>query len=202
MPLAGRTIVLGVTGSIAAYKAAELASTLTQRGAQVTAVLTAAARQFITPVTFEHLTHRRCVTDLFDRENPEAIEHVALADRADAVLIAPASANCLGKLAHGIADDALTTLMLVVRCPVVVAPAMNTRMMEHPAVRDNAATLKKRGLIFVEPESGTLACGHFGAGRLAAPEKILAALERALEPAAKARPSGAKGPARSKPPRS
>ena len=140
-PLVGKHVILGVTGSIAAYKAADLASKLTQAGAHVDVLLTESATKFVTPLTFRSLTHRAVVTDLFDADSPEAIEHVALARRADALLVAPATANTMAKLALGLADDVLTTTALAVTAPVVVAPAMDAGMWEHPTVQQNAVTL-------------------------------------------------------------
>ena len=180
MPLNGRHILLGVTGGIAAYKAADLASQLGKRRATVTAVMTRAAQEFITPLTLQTLTHRPVVTTLFDPATPEAIEHIALARAADLVVIAPCTANVLAKLAHGIADDPLTTICLATEAPLLLAPAMNVTMWEHAATRENVATLQKRSVGFVEPDAGLLACGEEGPGRLAAVDTILEHIERAL----------------------
>ena len=171
--LEGREIVVGVTGSIAAYKAAEVVSQLVQKSAGVTVVMSRSATQFIGPLTFQTLTRRRVMIDQFDLESVVDPTHISLTDEADLVLLAPATANVLGKAAHGIADDMLTSLLLAVTCPVLVAPAMNDRMWNHPAVRDNIAILKKRGYTFIEPESGFLACGTYAKGRLAPPARIV-----------------------------
>jgi len=177
-PLNGRRIVVGVSGSIAAYKAAEVVSQLTQRGAKVTPILTRGATAFVTPLTFQTLSGQRALFETFDLERVEDPTHIQLAHATELVLISPATANLLGKLAHGIADDLLTTFMLAVRCPVLVAPAMNTMMWEHPAVQDNVRLLKARGMAFVQPGEGRLACGDIGPGRLAEPLQIVAAVER------------------------
>lgn len=184
MPLTLRSkqLLLGVTGGIAAYKAADLASQLGKRGATVTAVMTRAAQAFLTPLTLQTLTHRPVVTTLFAPETPEQIEHIDLARRADLVLIAPCTANILAKLAHGIADDPLTTICLATEAPLLIAPAMNTKMWEHAATRDNLRVLRDRGAHVVEPDAGDLACGDVGPGRLAALETILAAVEGLLTP--------------------
>ena len=160
--LKGKTVILGVTGSIAAYKAANLASLLKKQHADVHVIMTENAKQFITPVTFESLTGNKCLTDTFDRNFHFQVEHVELAKRADLVLVAPATANVMAKLAHGIADDMLTTTVLACQCPKLIAPAMNTRMYENPVTQDNQELLKKYGLQVIEPESGYLACGDTG----------------------------------------
>jgi len=178
--LKGRRIVVGVTGSIAAYKAAEVVSQLVQRDADVTVVMTRAATQFVGPLTFQTLTRHRVMVDPFDLENVVDPTHISLTDEADLVVIAPATANVLGKAAHGIADDMLGSLLLAVTCPVLVAPAMNDRMWAHPAVQDNIAILKKRGYRFVEPDSGFLACGSYAKGRLANPVQIVEEIVRCL----------------------
>lgn len=178
--VAGKTILLGVTGSIAAYKAAEIASKLTQAGAEVYAILTENARRFVGPVTFTHLTGHPAITDTFATPPQEEIAHVSLSDRADLVLIAPASGNVIGKIASGIADDMLTTTVMATAAPVLIAPAMNVRMYGNPIVQANIERLRGLGYGFVEPESGRLACGTTGQGRLAALETILAAVETAL----------------------
>lgn len=179
-PLRGQEAVLGVTGSIAAYKAAEVASRLVQRGAGVTVVMTRAATRFVGPLTFQALTRRRVLVDEFDPETVLDPVHVTLAGKASVVAVAPATANFLGKAAHGIADDLLTSLILAAECPVLVAPAMNDRMWKNAAVRDNLALLKRRGFRFVEPETGYLACGAYAQGRLADPERIVAGIEKIL----------------------
>ena len=171
--LQDKHIVLGVTGSIACYKAADLASKLTQAGAQVDVVLTPSATQFITPLTFRSLTHRPVVTDAFAPESELSIQHVALAERADAVVIAPATANFLAKLAHGIADEALSMTMLATAAPLLVAPAMDAHMWDNAATQANTTTLKERGVTIVGPEEGRLASGLMGKGRLAETQEII-----------------------------
>ena len=183
MSLAGRELILGVTGSIAAYKAVYLLRELTRLGAEVTVCLTEHARAFVGPLTFRTLSGRPVLTDLFDPQSPDAVEHVALAERAQAVLVAPATANLLAKAAHGIADDFLTTLLLAARGPVVIAPAMDGGMWGHPAVRANVATLRARGVTVLEPDAGALASGLSGRGRFPEVDAIIEALERALAPA-------------------
>lgn len=172
----GKTIVLGITGGIAAYKAAALASALTQAGARVHAVMTASAVKFITPLTLQAITRQRVMTDIFDEEDPSVISHIDLADRADAVIVAPATANSLAKMALGLGDDMLTTTLLAVRAPVLVAPAMNVHMYANPTVQAHMETLKARGVQFVEPGEGFLACGYTGKGRMAEPADIVARL--------------------------
>jgi phosphopantothenoylcysteine decarboxylase/phosphopantothenate--cysteine ligase len=179
-PLESREIVIGVTGGIAAYKAAELVSRLRQSGAAVTVVMTHAATRFVQPLTFATLSGRRVITDLFEEPEPYEAEHVALAQRAALGIVAPATANLLGKLAAGIADDALTTTLLSLACPVVLAPAMNHRMWANPVVQHNVARLRELGYRIVEPEAGWLACGETGPGRLAGLDTILRAAEDAL----------------------
>ena len=183
MSLAGRELILGVTGSIAAYKAVYLLRELTRLGAGVTVCLTEHARAFVGPLTFRTLSGRPVLTDLFDPQSPDAVEHVALAERAHAVLVAPATANLLAKAAHGIADDFLTTLLLAARGPVVIAPTMDGGMWEHPAVRANVATLRARGVTVLEPDAGALASGLSGRGRFPEVDAVIEALERALVPA-------------------
>ena len=178
--LKGREIIVGVTGSIAAYKAAELVSGLVQRGADVNVVMTGSATKFIGPLTFQTITRRRVMVDPFDLESVADPTHVSLTDTARLLVVAPATANFLGKAAHGIADDILTSLLLAVNCPVLVAPAMNDRMWSHPAVQENITVLKKRGVLFIEPESGFLACGSYAKGRLADPARILSEIERCM----------------------
>jgi len=176
-------IALGVTGGIGAYKAVEVARGLQKRGHEVVAVMTASATRFVGPVTFEAITRRRVITDQFEAGANSDIEHIALASTIDLLLIAPATANILGKLANGIADDFLSTLYIATRAPVLVAPAMNTQMFAHEAVRRNLDTLAERGVRFVEPGEGYLACGWIGKGRLAEPDEIVAAAESMLVPA-------------------
>ena len=176
-------IALGVTGGIGAYKAVEVARGLQKRGHEVVAVMTASATRFVGPVTFEAITRRRVIIDQFEAGANSDIEHIALASTIDLLLIAPATANILGKLANGIADDFLSTLYIATRAPVLVAPAMNTQMFAHEAVRRNLDTLAARGVRFVEPGEGYLACGWIGKGRLAEPDEIVAAAESMLVPA-------------------
>ena len=162
--LSGKTVILGVTGSIAAYKAANLASMLRKQHADVQVIMTKNATEFINPITFETLTGKKCLVDTFDRNFQYEVEHVELAKRADLAIVAPASANVIAKLAHGIADDMLTTTLLACTCPKLVAPAMNTRMYQNPITQDNLATLRHYGFQVIEPASGHLACGDTGAG--------------------------------------
>ena len=171
--LKGKTILLGVSGGIAAYKAAELASLLIKAHACVHVIMTANATQFISPVTFETLTGNKCVTDTFDRNFAFEVEHISLAKKADAAVIAPATANVLAKMAHGLADDMLTTTLLACDCPKLAAPAMNTRMYENPVTQDNLEKLKHYGWNIIEPASGRLACGDTGRGKLADVSDIL-----------------------------
>ena len=175
-------IALGVTGGIGAYKAVEVARGLQKRGHEVVAVMTHAATRFVGPITFEAITRRRVITDQFDEGMNADIEHIALASTIDLLLIAPATANIIGKLANGIADDFLSTLYTATRAPLLVAPAMNTLMFAHEAVRRNLDTLAARGVRFVEPGEGYLACGWIGKGRLAEPDEIVAAAEAVLRP--------------------
>src|SRR5438046_6683934 len=183
MSLAGRELILGVTGSIAAYKAVYLLRELTRLGACVTVCLSEHAREFVGALTFRTLSGRPVLTNLFDPQSEDAVEHVALAERADAIVVAPATANLLAKAAHGVADDFLTTLLLAARCPVLIAPAMDGGMWEHPAVAANVATLRARGVTVMEPDSGALASGLSGRGRLPEPESIVAALASMPAPA-------------------
>lgn len=171
--LEGKNILLGVTGGIAAYKSADLASKLIKQHANVDVVMTKNATEFITPLTFEALTHNRCVTDTFDRDHPWEVEHIALADKADVLVIAPATANCIAKLAAGIADDMLTTTALVCDCPKIIAPAMNTKMYENPVTQRNLQTLRDFGYIIVTPGDGYLACGTVGKGRMEEPARLV-----------------------------
>lgn len=163
--LQGKTVILGVTGSIAAYKAANLASLLKKQHADVHVIMTKNAMEFITPISFETLTGNKCLTDTFDRNFQFEVEHVELAKRADLALVAPASANVMAKLAHGLADDMLTTTILACQCPKLIAPAMNTRMYENPVTQDNMEILKKYGWKLIEPAVGYLACGDTGRGK-------------------------------------
>lgn len=182
MTLAGRQIILGVTGSIAAYKAVLLLRELTTRGAEVAVVMTAGAGHFVGPLTFRTLSGRPVLSDLFDPQSGDAVEHVALAERAQAFVVAPATANLLAKAAHGIADDFLTTLLLAARCPILIAPAMDGGMWDHAAVRANVATLRERGVTILEPDAGALASGQSGKGRLPEIEAIVEEVERVLTP--------------------
>ncbi len=169
-------IILGVGGGIAAYKSAELARLLMQQGHQVTAVMTEAAQRFVTPMTFAALTGRKVLTDLFAVEN--AIDHIGTAQENDLLAVAPATADLMAKLAHGLADDFLSTLYLAFTGPVLLAPAMNVNMWRHAATRENVETLKRRGSRVIEPGTGYLACGMTGPGRMAEPEEIAAVIER------------------------
>ena len=178
--LTGKRIVVGVTGGIAAYKACDLVSRLKKRGAQVRVVLTEHACQFVQPLTFETLSGNPAYTDSFDRKYE--IGHVALAKWADLLLIAPATANCMAKMACGVADDLLSTTCLAVRCPVLVAPAMNSAMWRNPATQANLALLRSRGVRFVGPEAGHLACGDDDVGRMSEPEQIVEAVDAILNP--------------------
>jgi phosphopantothenoylcysteine decarboxylase/phosphopantothenate--cysteine ligase len=171
--LTGKTIVLGVTGGIACYKAAALASALVKLHADVQVIMTENATQFVTPITFEQLTGSKALVDTFDRNFRFDVGHVAIADKADLVLVAPATANVLAKLAHGLADDMLTTTILACSCPKAAAPAMNTRMYENPVTQDNLDTLRRYGWEIVEPASGRLACGAVGKGKLPEPEELV-----------------------------
>src|ERR671914_2082 len=175
-------IALGVTGGIGAYKAVEVVRGLQKRGHDVAAIMTRSAQRFVGPVTFEAITRRKVITDQFAEGANSDIEHIALATEASLLLVAPATANIIGKFAHGIADDFLTSLYLATRAPVLMAPAMNTNMLEHDAVRRNLATLAARGVQLVEPGAGYLACGWIGKGRLAEPEDIVEAADLALRP--------------------
>ena len=171
--LTNKTVILGVTGSIAAYKTAYIASGLKKQHCDVHVLMTQNATHFINPITFETLTGNKCVNDTFDRNFEFQVNHVSLAKRADAILIAPASANVIAKLAHGIADDMLTTTALACKCPKIVAPAMNTNMYENPIVQENIQKLKELGYIVVEPAVGYLACGDTGAGKMPDPDILL-----------------------------
>ncbi|MCD8078425.1 MAG: bifunctional phosphopantothenoylcysteine decarboxylase/phosphopantothenate--cysteine ligase CoaBC [Lachnospiraceae bacterium] len=178
--LKAKNILLGVSSSIACYKSAVLARELVRRGANVQVIMTQNATQFIAPLTFEQLTKHRCIVDTFDRNHEIRVEHVSLADWADAFVVAPADANVLAKFAHGLADDMLSTTMLACDCEKIVAPAMNTRMYENPAMQYNLAVLKTRNFCILEPEEGELACGTTGKGRMEEPERIVDYLEYLL----------------------
>jgi phosphopantothenoylcysteine decarboxylase/phosphopantothenate--cysteine ligase len=180
--LDGRELILGVTGSIAAYKAVHLLRELTRQGARVTVTLTEHAAHFVGPLTFRTLSGRPVLTDLFDPQSPDAVEHVALAERAHALLVAPATAHLLARAAQGLADDFLTTLLLAARCPVLMAPAMDGGMWHHPAVAANVATLRQRGVTVLEPAAGALASGLAGQGRLPEVDEIVEALGAVLTP--------------------
>jgi phosphopantothenoylcysteine decarboxylase/phosphopantothenate--cysteine ligase len=177
-------IALGVSGGIGAYKAVEVVRGLQKAGHDVTAIMTEAARHFVGPLTFEAITQHRVITGQFDPGANASIEHISLATSIDLFLVAPATANVIGKMAGGIADDFLTSMYLATRAPVLIAPAMNTNMWEHPAVRHNLEVLTGRGVRLVDPGEGFLACGWTGKGRLAEPEDIVAAAERVLRPGA------------------
>jgi phosphopantothenoylcysteine decarboxylase / phosphopantothenate---cysteine ligase len=178
--LQGKTIVLGITGGIAAYKAADLASKLTQAGAKVETVMTEAATKFITPLTLRNITHRPVVTDQFELASEWSEEHVALAEAADVIVIAPATANTIARLANGIADNILGTVVLATESPVIVCPAMNDNMYRNAATQKNVAALKARGFTFIEPEYGRLASGKIGKGRLPDTATIIKAIEKVL----------------------
>ncbi len=180
MQLKGKTVLLGVTGGIACYKSANLASALVKQGANVQVLMTKNATEFIGPHTFESLTGNRVSVDTFDRNYQFQVEHITLADQADLVLVAPATANVLAKLAHGLADDMLTTTILACNCPKIAAPAMNTKMYENPVTQDNLDILRKYGWEIVEPASGRLACGAVGKGKMPEPEDLLETVLHAL----------------------
>ncbi len=175
-------ILLGITGSIAAYKAADLASLLTKAGHAVTCVLTKEAVEFVTPLTLQVLSKNPVITDLFAEKEGWQPGHIQLADEADLFLIAPATASILAAMAHGFASDALTAIALATRAPILIAPAMNGKMWEHPATQENVAKLHGRGVNFVEPAEGMLACGYEGVGRLAPVEEVFRAAELILNP--------------------
>ncbi|WP_336763576.1 bifunctional phosphopantothenoylcysteine decarboxylase/phosphopantothenate--cysteine ligase CoaBC [Paenibacillus sp. USHLN196] len=179
--LNGKKIVLGVTGGIAAYKAATLCSRLVQKGADVHVIMTASATQFITELTLQTLTRNTVYTDTFDEREPAVVSHIHLADLADLVLVAPATANVIAKMAHGMADDMLSTTLLATTAPVMIAPAMNVHMYDHPAVQHNMNLLAERGTLMIEPGEGQLACGYVGKGRLEEPETIVDVVERFFE---------------------
>ena len=178
--LQGKTIVLGITGGIAAYKMPNVAHALAKRGAAVHVLMTKHATEFIAPLVFETLTNRRCIVDTFDRNFQYDVAHVSLANAADLMLIAPATANVIAKLAHGLADDMLTTVTLAATCPKLVAPAMNTHMLENPITQDNIATLRHYGFTVIPSGSGMLACGDVGSGRLPEEQVLLDYVDREL----------------------
>lgn len=178
--LSGKTVLLGVTGSIAAYKIASLASALKKLDADVHVLMTKNAVNFINPITFESLTGNKCLVDTFDRNFQFQVEHVSIAKKADVVMLAPASANVIGKIAHGIADDMLTTTIMACKCPVYVAPAMNTNMYENPVLQDNLNILKKYGYYVIDPACGYLACGDTGAGKMPEPEVLLSYITKEI----------------------
>ena len=180
--LTGKSVVLGVTGGIAAYKACEVVSRLRKMGADVYVIMTKSATEFVQPLTFETLSNHPVVTDTFARPATWEVEHIALAKRADVFAIAPATANILAKMAHGIADDMLSTTVLATKAPVLVAPAMNTGMWTAEITQENCAALKKRGVHFVGPDAGFLACGDTGAGRMSEPAAIADAIADLLCP--------------------
>lgn len=173
----GKRIVLGITGGIAAYKAAAVASQLTQQGADVRVIMTGSAAKFITPLTLQVLSRNHVTVDTFDEHRPEVVNHIDLADHADLFVIAPATANIIAKLAHGLADEMLSTTLLATQAPIVLAPAMNVHMYQNQAVQENLAILRKRGISFIEPGEGQLACGYVGKGRMAEPEQIVQWIE-------------------------
>lgn len=177
-----KTVVLGVTGGIAAYKSCEIVSRLKKLGYAVRVIMTKNAAEFVTPLTFETLSEYRVVTDMFDKDRPYEVEHISYAKLADAFLIAPATANFIGKFAEGIADDMLSTTVMATKAPVIVCPAMNTNMYESPAITENIEKLKKNGVHFIEPVSGRLACGDVGKGKMAEPEDIVEYVDKILTP--------------------
>lgn len=178
--LTGKCVVLGITGGIAAYKMANVASALRKTGAEVRVIMTKNATNFITPITFETLTGQKCMVDTFDRDFKFEVNHIETAKAADLILIAPATANVIAKMAHGIADDMLTTVVLAARCPKLVSPAMNTGMLENPITQDNLKTLEKYGFGIIPSESGVLACKDKGSGRLPKEEVLLDYIYREL----------------------
>lgn len=173
LDLQGRCVVIGVTGGIAAYKMADTARLLVKQGAEVHVVMTENATKFITPLTFETLTNQRCVVDTFARDFQYDVAHISLAKAADLILIAPATANIIAKLTHGIADNMLTTMVLAAKCKKLIAPSMNTAMLENPITRDNLTALRPYGFEIIEPDAGLLACGDTGKGKLPPPEELL-----------------------------
>ena len=179
MILKNKTILLGVTGCIAAYKSATLASLLVKAGAEVHVIMTENATNFINPITFETLTSNKCIIDTFDRDFEFDVKHVSLAQKADVIMVAPATANVIAKLAHGLADDMLTTTILASKAPKIISPAMNTGMYENPVTQDNMKTLEKYGMEVITPASGRLACGDVGAGKMPEPEILFEHIVRA-----------------------
>ena len=178
--LQGKTVLLGITGGIAAYKMANVASALRKMGANTHVIMTENATKFIAPLTFETLTNNRCVVDTFARDFQYDVAHVSLAKASDVILIAPATANVIAKLAHGLADDMLTTTVLAARCPKLIAPAMNTAMLENPATQENLATLRRYGFTVIKPAVGLLACQDVGSGKLPDPEELVEAIVRTI----------------------
>lgn len=174
-------ILIGVTGGIAVYKVLDVASKLRKLGYDMNTIMTKNACEFVNPLSFETITNNYVVTDTFERPHKWEVEHIALAKKADLMLIAPATANIIGKVAHGIADDMLSTTIMAARCPVVFAPAMNTAMYENSIVQENIAYLKSKGYLFIEPESGWLACGDMGSGKLPTPDTIVSYVTKQLE---------------------
>lgn len=178
--LEGKCVLLGITGGIAAYKMANVASALHKAGAKVHVIMTENATKFITPLTFETLTGSKCMTDTFDRDFQFDVRHISVAKEADVILIAPATANVIAKMAHGIADDMLTTVVLAAKCPKLVSPSMNTAMLENPITQDNLALLRKYGFTIIDSASGYLACGDTGSGKLPEPEVLCQWIEREI----------------------
>lgn len=178
--LKGKTVILGISGSIAAYKIAGLASALVKQHCDVHVIMTKNATNFIHPITFETLTGNKCLVDTFDRNFEFSVEHVSIAKKADAVMVAPATANVIAKMAHGLADDMLTTTILACQCPIIVAPAMNTRMFRNSIVQDNIKLLKCSGMEVIDPATGYLACGDTGEGKMPEPELLLEYIQKAL----------------------
>jgi len=176
-----KNILLGVTGGIAVYKVLDVASRLRKLNYELNTIMTENACEFVRPLSFETITNNYVVTDTFERPKTWEVEHIALAKKADLMLIAPATANIIGKVAHGIADDMLSTTIMATKCQVVFAPAMNTAMYENPIVQDNIAYLKEKGYLFIEPDAGWLACGDLGAGKLPTPERITEYVVNCLE---------------------
>lgn len=180
LPLKGREIVVGVCGGIACYKVADLVSKLVQAGAGVNVVMTHEATRFVTPLTFEALSGRKVRTDTFDLADSSDPQHIGLTERADLMLVAPATANMVAKVAHGICDDLVSLMICAAACPVVFAPAMNNRMWEHPVAQENFAKLARLGYRFIGPEEGWLACRNVGVGRMSEPAKVLEEITRML----------------------
>jgi phosphopantothenoylcysteine decarboxylase len=193
-PLKGKEIIVGVCGSISAYKVADVVSKLVQQGAGVTVVMTAAATKFVTPLTFEALSGRPVHTSMFDTADTGDQQHIKLTERADLMLVAPATTNTIAKVAHGLTDDLISLMICAAACPVVFVPAMNSRMWDHPIAQENFAKLGQLGYRFIGPEQGWLACRNVGTGRLSEPDKIVAEVVRMLTvPGAK--PAVISGPA-------